>query len=90
MAFSYECPECSRRWPYVKNFGVCKVCRVSCRTSQVGEPMSQDEARFELKKLEFNRRYAEREAKRVGPSPEDVGRAEAQLLIDLDKAATGG
>lgn len=90
MALSYECGECGRKWPYAKPFGVCGVCRTSCRTSQVGEPMSQEQARFELKKLEFNRRYAEREAKRVGPSPEDVGRAEARALIELDKAASGG
>lgn len=86
MALNYECPACARKWPFAKPFSVCKVCQVRTLTSQVGEPMSQEAAKYELKLMRFNAFYARREAARVGPSPEDLGKDEAQRLIDLDRA----
>lgn len=47
--------------------------------------MTDEAARFELKNLKFNAFYAKREAVREGPSPEEKGRAEADLIIELDR-----
>lgn len=85
MAYSYSCPTCDRKWPYKKPYSICPICRTTAQTSTVGIPMTDEAARFELKNLKFNAFYAKREAVREGPSPEEKGRAEADLIIELDR-----
>lgn len=85
MAYAYDCPQCDRCWPYTKPYGTCPVCRVTCRTTTTNQPMTQERAKYELKAIEFNAFYAQREARRGGPSPEELGRREARTLIELDK-----
>lgn len=88
MAWNYQCGNCERKWPHSKAFNVCPVCRVRCITSTVGNPLTKDEIEREFRRRDFDKYYASREATRTGPSPEEVGRAEAQRIIDLDRAAS--
>lgn len=78
---SFDCPSCGRKWPYSKAYGTCKACSVPCVTSKVGQAMSLKDAAFEEKVISFATYYERREARRVGPSPEDRGREEAGEII---------
>lgn len=86
MPLAYECPECRRAWPYTKAFGICPECRVTCR-SATAVPMTGESAKVELGRVKFNRWYQDREAKRVGPSPEELGRQEAGAIIEAERVA---
>ena len=82
MAVAYECPECKTAWPYYLTFDICPECRVVCRRTVTPRALSSEQARLRLLRIQFVRYYEAREAFRTGPSPEEMGRAEAREEIE--------
>jgi hypothetical protein len=79
MAVSFECPDCRTRWPHTRRFSSCPECRVVCYSNVVPRSLTEREADSRLRRLEFVRYYRARENFRTGPTPEEIGRAEAKI-----------
>lgn len=77
MAVAYECPECRTAWPHYRAFSTCPECRVVCRAAVTPRALTAGQAKSRLLRIEFLRYYEAREAFRTGPTPEELGRAEA-------------
>lgn len=77
MAVGYECPECRTKWPHYKTFATCPECFVVCRSAVTPRVLTAGEAKTRLNRIAFIRYYRERELARIGPTPEERGRAEA-------------
>lgn len=78
MAVGYECPECRTCWPHYRSFATCPECRVVCRSAVTPRVLTADQAKKRILNVEFLRYYNAREAYRVGPTPEEIGRREAR------------
>lgn len=79
MIRSAECIPCDARWPV--GWGHCPACGQRTRTTTLTPNRDASEA----KHAKFERLYAERERKRTGPTPEEIGHAEAQRIIELER-----
>lgn len=82
MAISFQCPECGTNWPYYRTFDICPECGVACRSAATPRVLTSGEAKTRLLRIEFERYYAARETFRTGPTPEEIGRAEARAEIE--------
>jgi hypothetical protein len=78
MAISYECPDCHTRWPHSRSYGTCPECRVPCRSASVPRVLTAGQAKSRLRQIEFVKYYEAREKFRDGPTPEEIGAAEAR------------
>lgn len=81
MAMAYHCTECKSNWPYFSSFKVCPDCGIPCRTAATTRVMTSQEAQKRVKTLAFIRYYEQREAKREGPTPEEIGLEEAMAEV---------
>jgi hypothetical protein len=84
MAASYECPECHTCWPYSPRYTRCVECDKPCITASVPRPMTMAEAAERRLRIDFIRFCNQRDEKRkrLGhPSPEELGRKEAEEII---------
>jgi hypothetical protein len=84
MAASYQCSDCHTCWPYSPKYSTCPECRRPCMTCSVPRPLTIAEAIDRCRNLEFVRYCAQRDQKRerLGqPSPEELGRKEAEEII---------
>lgn len=89
MPFSYRCSRCSLNWPNQSKFKNCPGCGEETSLLSNETPLPLPEAMSKAKHLAFERLYDERERARSGPSPEELGREEARVLVDLDRALNG-
>lgn len=80
-----RCSVCAISWPNFLEFARCPKCGEKTALVNNEKPMDLREATSLKRHLEFDRKYAEREAHRQGPSPEDRGRQEAAEIIQLDR-----
>jgi len=78
MAVGYECPECRTCWPHYRSFSSCPECRVTCRSTVTPRVLTAQQAKTRILRIEFIRYYEAREKFRIGPTPEELGRAEAR------------
>lgn len=83
MAASRHCPGCGVRWP--EGWARCPAClRMTAFVRR--EP---DRSKYQACEADFERRYAEREAKRVAQgylAPEGIGKREAEEIIRLERS----
>ena len=78
MAVGYECPECRTCWPHYRSFDVCPECRVACRSTVTPRVLTAQQAKRRILHVEFIRYYEAREKFRIGPTQEELGRAEGR------------
>jgi hypothetical protein len=84
MAAAYQCPTCHTCWPYSPKYRECVECHTACMTCSVPRPLTHKEAYERVRNLAFIRFCAQRDQKRerLGhPSPEEIGRQEAEAII---------
>lgn len=82
--YSRVCPECRSQWPYENEYRSCPQCEVDTRV-EAKRPMTPRAANLRLRGIEFERWYMDREMAREArgePSPEDRGKAQADLDLD--------
>jgi len=81
--YSRECANCEARWP--QGYARCPACE-SMTTMVRQEP---NRSQFQAREADFERRYVEREAKRIAQghiAPEGLGRREAREIIRLERS----
>jgi len=83
MACSRQCPSCEARWP--EGWAHCPACRRATLIVH-REP---NRSRYQAAEADFERRYAEREERRIAEgivAPEALGRRQARELLALERA----
>lgn len=78
---AFRCKWCDVEWPNSPDYLICPVCRTRTLFG-AGNPLTNAEARSIVRGTEFDEFYREREGEREGPTPEEVGEAEARDLIE--------
>ncbi len=86
---SRRCFTCGTDWPTARKYLVCPVCET--RTSYLGgpSPITSQEASDIVNHALFDTFYAEHDAKRKGPTPEELGHQDATVILDLERALEG-
>lgn len=82
--YARECPECHSLWPYESEYLDCPQCEKTTRCV-AKRPMTPRAANARKAAIHFERWYQDRERARESrgePSPEDRGRAQAELDLD--------
>lgn len=79
------CDGCGTSWPHDRAYESCPRCRTVTRVSTIRKALTAEQAKLEVRRIEFERFYDSRELERQGPSPEQRGREEARLIIELDR-----
>lgn len=77
---------CGVNWPNHQDYRKCPVCLERTDTVIRGAPITFTEAKKLANDAEFERYYAEWDARREGPSPDEIGRQEAKLIFGLEQA----
>lgn len=88
-----RCTTCAVDWPTTKirldgkywDFQQCPKCGEPTWVGQNIDPLSTADAAREMLRHWFNEFYDAWDEARVGPTPEDVGRAEAREIWDLER-----
>jgi hypothetical protein len=75
-----RCRLCLTNWPATAAYSTCPECLQRTDSMTGAQAIPLDEAQTRAKTATFNREYADREANRDGPSPEELGREEAKRL----------
>lgn len=81
MAIAFECPDCRTAWPHYRAFSTCPECRVVCRSATAAKVLTAQQAKYRLTHLAFLRFYRRWNEEREGPTPEEIGAAEAAEII---------
>jgi hypothetical protein len=84
MAACFKCDDCGTAWPYSPKYSKCPECRRPCMTCSVPRPLTIAEAIERCRNLDFIRfcNLRDEKRKRLGqPSPEELGRKEAEEII---------
>jgi len=77
---AWRCDLCLTNWPMTTEFKTCPDCQQRCSGMSNAKPLTIDEAKSRKAHALFERQYEKYDADRAGPSPEDVGKAEAREL----------
>lgn len=73
-----RCSRCGIDWPPGHKFAVCPVCEERTDGITGGSPLTLAEADRRVREIQFEKFYEQTwVAKRVGPDPEELGKAEA-------------
>jgi len=84
MPFAYRCSRCGIEWPNQHAFRSCPSCGESCSLIANGKPLPAAEVKSMVAHLSFERMYEDRELAREGPTPEEIGVAEAREIHRLE------
>ena len=86
------CENCAVPWPNLADYRACPVCNSKTR-SAMGQPLTNGEAKQKIKVARFDQFYEEREQRREGLSPEQIGAEEARVLAakwrEIEEAIDG-
>ena len=77
-----RCNTCCLSWPDEEDYLRCPECRRKTYRYQNKTPMPVEEAESRRSHALFDRYYELRESERRGPTPEDLGAADAQEFLD--------
>ena len=77
-----RCSRCGRNWPNHSDYRVCAWCLEETSFMQNAKPMDPEEAAAEVGKAKFERWYEAWDRKRKGPTPEELGKREADAEIE--------
>lgn len=80
MPMAKRCSTCGLDFPNLSAFTTCPKCEGKLDRITNGKPMTQLEANHLIAEFKFERFYADYDKRRNGPSPEEVGVAEAKKL----------
>jgi hypothetical protein len=82
----FRCGDCGISWPPHKDYRKCPACEQRTVERVKGTALPLNEARTLARKAEFERYYAKHDAARKGPTPDEIGKAEARSIIELERA----
>lgn len=77
-----RCSRCGLLWPPDSLYATCPVCLETTSPFSNATAMPKDEAVKLSNEANFRRACEARDLNRVGPSPEELGRKDAQKLLD--------